>query len=57
VVFDNNVDIRIVANTLSVVFGFDTAVVLSVTGKVEEIAVVRILAVMLVIAVVEVWSV
>ena len=53
VLFDNNVDIRIVVNT-SVVFGFDIAVVFSTIGKVEDTTVVRILAVTLANTVVEV---
>lgn len=46
VLFGNNVDIRIVVSTLTVVFGFGIIVVFS-TGKVEDIAVVKMLAVTL----------
>lgn len=45
VLFDNNVDIQIVASTLTVVFGFGITVV--TTGKVEDTAVVKMLVVTL----------
>lgn len=55
VLFDNNVDIQIVASTLTVVFGFGITVVLSTTGKVEDTAVVKMLVVTLFNAVDAVW--
>lgn len=47
VLFDNNVDVRIVVSTFMVVFDFDATVVLSTMGKVEDIAVVKMLVVTL----------
>lgn len=54
VVLYSNVDVRIVLIVLIVVFNLGAAVVLSIAGKVEDIAVVRMLVVTLPSPIVEV---